>query len=159
VKFKVELQGAKEISDLLKRVPKEKEAEVKAEVGDIALKIQARAKAYLRTAPAMDTGNLANTILAEFSPKGIEAEIGPTAKYGIYIEFGAGPAVGHKKFFPPPDALESWARHHGFDSAWPVCKAIYERGLKPRPYLTPAYDDFSGELVIRIERVLGKEWK
>jgi len=159
VKFKVELQGAKEITDLLKRVPKEKEAEVKAEMGDVALKIQRRAKVYLRTQAAMDTGHLSTTILAEFSPKGIEAEIGPTAKYGIYIEFGAGPAIGHKKFFPPPDALESWARHHGFDSAWPICKVIFERGLRPKPYLTPAYDDFSGELLIRLEKVMGKEWK
>jgi hypothetical protein len=159
VKFKVELQGGKEISELLKRVPKEKEAEIKAEMGDIALKMQARAKAYLRTEPAMDTGHLATSILAEFSPKGLEAEIGPTAKYGPYIEFGAGPAVGRKKFFPPPDALESWARHHGFKSAWPICKVIWERGLKPKPYLTPAYDDFAGELLIRLQRVMGKEWK
>lgn len=153
MKFKVELRGAKEITDLLKRVPKEKEAEIKAEVGDVALKMQARAKAYLRTAPAMDTGNLATSILAEFSPKKIEAEIGPTAKYGPYVEFGT------KPHFPPMEALEAWARHHGFESAWPICKAIAERGLRARPYLTPAYDDFEGELVIRIERVLGKEWK
>ena len=159
MKFKVELQGAKEITDLLKRVPKEKEAEVKAEMGDVALKIQRRAKAYLRTQAAMDTGHLSTTILAEFSPTKIEAEIGPTAKYGPYIEFGAGPAVGRKKFFPPMEALESWARQHGFESAWPICKAISERGLRARPYLTPAYDDFEGELLIRLQRVMGKEWK
>lgn len=152
MKFKVELKGGKEISDLLKRVPKEKEAEVKAEVGDVALKIQARAKAYLRTAPAMDTGNLSTTILAEFSPTKIEAEIGPTAKYGPYIEFGTRP------HFPPMEALEAWARHHGFESTWPICKAIAERGLRARPYLTPAYDDFEGELLIRLQRVMGKKW-
>ena len=152
-KFHVELIGGKEISDLLKRVPKEKEAEAKAEVGDIALKIQARAKAYLRTAPAMDTGHLSTTILAEFSPTAIEAEIGPTALYGPYVEFSTRP------HFPPMEALEAWARHHGFESAWPICKVIAERGLKARPYLTPAYDDFSGELLIRLQRVMGKKWE
>ncbi len=156
MKIKVELTGGKEIADLLKRIPKEKRAEVKAEVGDIALKMQARAKAYLRTQPAMDTGNLAGSILAEFSPKAIEAEIGPTAKYGPYIEFGAQYKKGK---MPPPDALEAWARHHGFESAWPICKAIFKRGLPPRPYLTPAYDDFAGELLIRLQRIMGKEWK
>lgn len=152
MKFKVELQGGKEISDLLKRIPKEKEAEAKAEVGDIALKIQARAKAYLRTEPAMDTGNLANSVLAEFSPKEIEAEIGPTAKYGPYVEFGTRP------HFPPMEALEAWARHHGFESAWPICKAIAERGLRARPYLTPAFEDFEGELIIRLQRAMEKKW-
>ena len=152
MKLKVELHGGKEISELLRRVPKEKEREVKAEVGDIALKIQARAKGYLRSWPAMDTGNAANTTIVEFAPKGIESEIGTVAPYAPYIELGTRP------HFPPMDALESWARHHGFESAWPICKAIYERGLRARPYLTPAYDDFAGELVIRIERVLEKKW-
>jgi hypothetical protein len=152
VKIKVELHGGKEIADLLKRIPKEKEAEVRAEVGDIALKIQKRAKGYLRSHQAMDTGNLQNTILAEFAPREIEAEIGPTAPYGPYVEFGTRP------HFPPLEALESWARHHGFDSPWPICKAIAERGLKARPYLASAWDDYSGELLIRLEKVMGKKW-
>lgn len=152
MRFRVEIKGDKEIARLLARVPKEKEAEVKAEVGDMALKIQARAKAYLRTQAAMDTGNLSTTILAEFSPTKIEAEIGPTANYGPYVEFGT------KPHFPPMEALEAWARHHGFESAWPICKAIAERGLRARPYLTPAYGDFEGELLIRLEKVMGKKW-
>ena len=158
----IQLVGDKELSALLARIPAQKIAEAKAEVGAVALKIQARAKAYLRTAPAMDTGNCANSLIVEFAqgqPAVIDCEIGPTATYGFYIEFGAGPAVGHRQFFPPPDALEAWARHHGFDSAWPICKAIYRRGLRPRPYLGPAYDDFSGELEIGLERIMGKEWK
>lgn len=153
MKFTVEIKGDKEIAELLKRVPKEKEAEVKAEVGDYALRIQKRAKMYLRTQQTMDTGNLANSILAEFSPTEIEAEIGPTAVYGPYQEFGT------KPHFPPLEALEAWARHHGFESAWPICKAIARRGLPARPYLGPAYEDFAGELIIKIERVMGKEWK
>ena len=153
MRLKIEIKGDKEIARLLKRIPKEKEAEVKAEVGNIALKMQARARAYLRTAPAMDTGNLANSILAELSPTAIEAEIGATAKYSPYVEFGTRP------HFPPMEALEAWARHHGFENAWPICKVIAERGLRARPYLTPAYDDFSGELVIRLEKVLGKKWE
>ena len=152
MKLKVELTGGKEISDLLKRAPKEKEAEMKAEVGDIALKIQKRAKMYLRTHEAMDTGNLSNTVLAELSPTKIEAEIGPTAKYGPYVEFGT------KPHFPPMEALEAWARHHGFESPWPICKAIAKRGLPARPYLTSAYDDHAGELLIRLEKVMGKKW-
>ena len=151
-KFKIELMGGKEISDLLKRVPKEKEAEVRAEIGDMALRIQKRAKMYLRTHEAMDTGNLSNTVLAELSPTKIEAEIGPTAKYGPYVEFGT------KPHFPPMEALEAWARHHGFESPWPICKAIAERGIKARPYLSSAWDDFSGELLIRLQRVMGKKW-
>lgn len=159
MKLKVELIGGKEISDLLKRIPKEKEAEIKAEVGDVALKIRNRAQAYLRSQATIDTGNARNSTIAEFSPKGIESEIGTVAPYAPYIEYGAGPAAGHGRFFPPPDALEAWARHHGFDSAWPICKIIWERGLRPRPYLMPAYDDFASELIIRIEKVMGKKWE
>jgi hypothetical protein len=153
MRFTVEIKGGKEITRLLKRAPKEKEPEVKAAVGDVALKMQARAKAYLRTQKAEDTGHLSGTILAEFSPITIEAEIGPTAKYGPYVEFGTRP------HFPPLEALESWARHHGFESAWPICKAISKRGIKPRPYLSSAYEDFKGELVIRLEQVMGKKWE
>lgn len=152
MRFTVEIKGDKEIARLLKRVPKEKEAEVKAEVGDTAVKIQKRAKAYLRTQPAMDTGHLAGTVIVEFSPTAIEAEIGPTALYGPYIEFSTRP------HFPPLEALEAWARHHGFESAWPICKAIAKRGLPARPYLGPAYDDFKGELLIRLQKVMGKKW-
>ena len=152
MEIKVELKGSKELSDLLKRVPKEKEAEVKVEVGDIALKIQARAKLYLRAQRAIDTGNLRNTILVEFSPTKIEYEIGPTAPYGPYVEYGT------KPHFPPMEALEAWVRHHGFESAWPICKAISERGLEARPYLTPAYEDYEAELLIGIQRIMGMNW-
>lgn len=155
----VTIEGSKELSDLLKRVPKQKEAEIKPIVGSVLLNMQSRAKNYLRTQSTMDTGNAANTTIVEFAPKGIAAELGTVAKYAPYIEFGAGPAAGHGRFFPPPDALEMWARHHGFDSAWPICRAIYERGLRPRPYLGPAYQDYEGELIIEIERALEKDWE
>ena len=164
MKFRVEITGDREIAELLNRIPKEKRAEVKAAVGDMALKIQKRAKMYLRTLQTQDTGHLSTSILAEFSEWGkIEAEIGPTAKYGPYVEFGTGvfgPKGMRLQKMPPPDALEAWARHHGFDSAWPVCKAILKRGvLRARPYLAPAYDDFEGEVLIRLQRIMGKEWK
>jgi len=153
VKFKVELKGGKEISDLLKRVPKEKEAEAKAEVGDIALKIRERARMYLKTQGAITVvGMLWKSVMWEFSPKGIEAEIGPVQKYGPYVEFGTRP------HWPPLEALEKWAKDHGFESPYLVAKSIAEHGMSARPYLTPAYDDFAGELIIRLEKVMGKKW-
>jgi len=132
MEIKVEIKGLEELRKAIKdldRLPR-----VKAEVGASALDIQRAAKRNLKTAGSIDTGNAQNTTIVEFELNGCSAEIGTVAPYGPYIEFGTRP------HFPPPDALEAWARHHGFDSAWPICRAIAKRGLRARPYLLPAYD-------------------
>lgn len=142
--------GFKELQRYLKKKSKEKAMEARKEVYASALDVQKQAKLNLKALKAWDTGNLANTILVDRVDGGEAAEIGPTAPYGPYVEFGT------KPHFPPMDALEDWAKRHGFDSAWPICKVISERGLPENPYLLPAYLSVEGEFFNRMKEILRK---
>jgi len=129
----VELKGADELQKEIKRMTKESIEKLKRETYASGLDVQRDAKERLRGMKAWDLGNLANSIMVDPEDEGMTAKIEVQAPYGPYVEYGTRP------HFPPPDALEGWARRHGFDSAWPICKAIADRGLKERPYLIPAY--------------------
>jgi len=141
--------GHKELQRDLKKMSKETAVKIKQETYASGLDVQKEAKSRLKEMGAWDLGNLANTILVDRSSDGSMVEIGPTAPYGPYVEFGT------KKHFPPPDALEGWAKRHGFDSAWPICKAIAERGLPPKPYLLPAYLSVVDKFFNRVKGLLG----
>ena len=140
--------GNKELSKALKRISAEKMRKIKAETYASGLDVQRKAKQNLKGSKTWDTGNLANTILVDRTDGGSTSEIGPTAPYGPYVEHGT------KPHFPPPDALEGWARRHGFESAWPICIAISKRGLPARPFLFPAYLDVEGKYFSRLREIL-----
>jgi len=146
MKFKVNIENEKEIMDEIKKFA-EKDLEVKREVYATALDIQLQAKDNLRALGAIDIRHLSQSILVEPKKDGLEAEVGTEEPYGLYVEFGTRP------HFPPPDALEGWARRHGFDSTWPICKAIATHGLPERPYLFPAFFALSGEFYERLRRI------
>lgn len=148
--IKVELKGEKELQKLLKRLIKEKPQEVKVETYAHGLDIQRKAKKNLQDMKAWDTGNLANSIIVEREKGGFIAAIKVTAPYGVYVEEGARP------HFPPPGALEGWARRHGFDSTWPICLVIAERGLPERPFLGPAYLDIRDKYFSALAKVFTK---
>jgi len=133
MKVTMSLEGTKELQLEIKKMCKEKVDKVRKETYASGLEVQKKAKENLKSAGSWDVGNLANTILVDRIAGGDAVEVGPTAPYGLYVEYGT------KPHFPPPDALEGWAKRHGFDSAWPICMVIAERGLPAKPYLLPAY--------------------
>lgn len=141
----IALSGVKELDKALKRMAEKKKEKFKGEVFATALDIQKRAKENVRK--SWDMGNLANSILINLVDQGMNAQISPEAPYGVYVEYGT------KPHFPPPDALEGWARRHGFDSAWPICIAINKRGLKPKPFLIPAFLDFKNRFLKKSEKI------
>ncbi|MDH7513549.1 MAG: HK97 gp10 family phage protein [Clostridiales bacterium] len=147
---KVEIKGLNELDKSLDKILSKKER-IKREVLFTALDIQSKAKKKLREQKAIDEGYLKNSIVVDTIRGGLAAEIGSIAPYAPYVEFGT------KPHFPPPDALEDWARRHGFDSAWPICKVIAKRGLKERPYLSPAYEEEKDGFVQRIKKILESE--
>jgi len=151
MKIKIELKGDGELRATIAKMSKEIADEVKRETYASGLEVQKRAKERLREFSAWDTGNLANSILVDMVDDGKNAEIGPVAPYGPYVEYGTRP------HFPPPDALEGWAKRHGFDSTWPICLAIQRRGIRPRPYLFPAYEDVIKDFLERIKKILEKK--
>lgn len=152
MKFKIELKG---MADLVKELErqKEKKVPVKKEVLATALDIRNQAIANCIALGVKDlagSGGIIGTIIVETKADGLQAEIGPTAPYGHYVEFGTRP------HFPPPEALEGWAKRHGFKSTWPICEAIARRGLPARPYLSPAFFSQEGEFYDRLKRIMEK---
>lgn len=150
MKVTVDLIGEKELDQALKKMGEEKRREIKREVYASGVDVQTEAKEKLKETGAWDLGNLANTIIVDPVKGGMIAEVGPTAPYGPYVELGT------KKHFPPLDALEGWARRHGFESAWPICKVIAERGLPARPFLLPAFLMVKDKFWKRIKDILAK---
>lgn len=150
MKVKVELKGADEIQKEILRMAKQQRIDVRKETYATGLDIQREAKEKLKSSKAWDLGNLANSIMVDMVSGGEICEVGPEAPYGPYVEYGT------KPHFPPPDALEGWAKRHGFKSAWPICKAISERGIKARPYLHPAYEKVVKRYLLRLKKMLEK---
>ena len=140
------LKGSKELRTALKKVCAEKVERVRKEVYASALDIQKKAKENLKE--TWDTGNAANTLIVDRSHNGLNAQIEATAPYAVYIEFGT------KPHFPPPDALEGWAKRHGMDSAWPICLAIAKHGTPAHPFLLPAYEAVVDAFFRRIKGIV-----
>lgn len=153
MKVSVDLIGDKEIIRALRKLSDEKKRKVKGEVYATGHDVRTEAMSRLKGKGglgAWDLGNLANSILVELVEAGMVAEVGPTAPYGPYVEHGTRP------HFPPPDALEGWAKRHGFDSAWPICKLIAKRGLKAKPFLFPAWLALKEKYWKRIKEILAR---
>ena len=154
MKIKCELLGMGEVLSEIKSMSVKVDKGVKEKVKHCALRIEARTKDALRSLEAVDTGNLSRSYTTEMTDGGRTAEVGSVLLYALFVEFGTRP------HFPPMEALESWARRHGFESAWPVCKAIAEKGLQARPHLFPAFEatvsDFLAELRDMLEKGGGR---
>jgi len=143
----IKLEGADELRKYLKKASDDHVKKVKAEVYATALEIRDQAILNLKALEAWDTGHLATTVVVDRTNNGLGSEIGSTAPYAPYVEHGA------KPHFPPPDALEDWARRHGFDSAWPICLAISKRGIKAQPFLFPAFLSHVNEFFDRLKGI------
>jgi len=171
VSVKVELKGGKEVSAALE-VLVDSGRLVRREVLGSALAIQKEAKRRLRDDKTIHTGTLRNSIIAETDARGLAAEIGPVAPYGQYMEFGTGifgPKHARLSQMPPGPALEDWARKHSAlrtagtsteaitsteQAGWAVARAIFNRGgLRPRPYLYPAFDNEEPKFIARLKKL------
>lgn len=116
---------------------------------------------YAKEGAPVNKGQLRASLTWEYMPmdslgipKGVRA--GTNVEHAIFMEGGTGtledlraidnPVGGRKRHWPPPEALEEWARLHGADP-FVVARAIGIRGgLKPRRFLRNAYD--KSELMI-----------
>jgi hypothetical protein len=100
------------------------------------VQIEADAKRRVPT----DTHNLQRSITHEVVDVGADiiGRAGTNQPYAEPVEKGrrAGAAM------PPPSALIGWLGRHGIDPslAFVVARSIGRKGIKPRPYLKPAYD-------------------
>jgi hypothetical protein len=91
------------------------------------LLIEGHARANVRK----KTGRLAGSITHKISGGGanLTGQIGPSVKYGLYVETGTRP------HWMPPGILP-----------FPAMRAIARRGTRPYPYMKPAFDANVGKV-------------
>jgi HK97 gp10 family phage protein len=149
---------------------------IKNEVNASALKIQSDAK---KLAP-VNLGTLRNTIyLAEESKSNNQYVfgVGASASYAAYVEFGTGGKVsipnGYQdyatqfkgksggKFKDMVLALTEWVLKKGIASgkqsrsvAYAIALSILRKGIRPQPFLIPAFEAEKPKLIQRIEKIL-----
>ncbi|KEI10525.1 hypothetical protein Z957_01975 [Clostridium sp. K25] len=104
-----------------------------------ALVIQSQAKAL---AP-VDTSNLKTSINHNIVVDKLEAYIGTNADYAIYVEFGTG------EF-----AENGQGRKGGWGYVDSSGKFHFTKGMKPKPYLRPAYRQNKQALIQLLNRYL-----
>lgn len=89
-----------------------------------ALVIQSQAK----TLAPVDTSNLKTSINHKVEVSKLEAYIGTNCDYAIYVEFGTGEFAENGN-----------GRKGGWVYTDPSGKTHFTMGMKPKPYLRPAY--------------------
>jgi hypothetical protein len=99
-----------------------------------------------------DTGRLQNSITHSITGGGgnLTGKVGPSVSYGLYVERGRRPGRP-----PPQSAVAGWARRHGV-SPFLVARAIGRRGVRPAPFLVPAYEKNRAKILELFARVGGK---
>lgn len=106
-------------------------------VQSTAMQIQAEAK---QNAP-VDLGALKNSIVKVEENEGLRAKVEVGVSYGAYQEFGTGGFV-----FVPKELTQEALKFKG--------KAQREGGIKPQPYLYPAWVKYRAELKPRLAAAL-----
>jgi hypothetical protein len=113
--------------------------------------VQAQAKRNITDAPAVDTGQLRASVKIESFSDGFARRVGTDLEHGKYVEYGTGP------HFPPLEPIREWARRHGLpeSAAYPIARAIAQRGTPAKPWLYPAFEqERSG-----FEKLIREAWQ
>ena len=170
--FSVNLQGIKEVQEALKNIDVSVKKDVSNEINASALKIQNDAK---RLAP-VNFGQLRNGIQLE-KVSDLTFSVESKASYSPYVEFGTGGRVsvpadfqayaqtfkGGKggKFKDMVEALTLWVKRKGIGNgkndkglAYVIALNILRKGLRPQPFLIPAYEKEKPQLIKRIKDLL-----
>ena len=150
--YKIDLRGMDQITrniNNVRRLMPEALAEANEETADEIAKF---ARRNVRDIDAVATGDLSKSIEVTSSPGGLVFAVGSKMKYAPYVEFGTRP------HFPPLDAIREWCRVRGIDegAAYPIARAIAERGLPERPFLAPALFLGMRSHVNRVRRIVDR---
>lgn len=92
-------------------------------------------EADMRTHVPRAFGQLGNSITHHVSGSGADlvGEVGSTAKYWPFVEYGTRP------HWPPIAAITPWANLHGIPP-FLVARAIARRGTRAQPFIMPAWE-------------------
>jgi hypothetical protein len=124
------IEGAQEVARSLSGVPASLAAETRLAMTTSLTLIEADARRNVK----MDTRALMGSITSKISGAGIAltGEVGPSLRYGYFVEYGRRPGR-----MPPIAAIEPWARRHGMNP-FLVARAIGRKGIRPAPFMAPA---------------------
>jgi hypothetical protein len=142
----IEVKGADKLAHGLQQAAtKTLPAETKTAMERSLLLVEADARRGVKR----DTGRLQNSITHSVTGSGgnLRGEVGPSVKYGLYVERGRRPGRP-----PPAAAVAAWARRHGV-SPYVVARAIGRRGVKAAPFLIPAYEKNRARIIDLFERI------
>ncbi len=126
---------------------------IEAYVAQIGLK----ALAYAQDEAPDDRGKLKRGL--RFTFRGKRGIVESTAKHTPFVIRGRQPGS-----FPPIDAILGWVGRHGMpaSAAYPVARAIAERGIEPNPFLLKAFNRMLRQDVAptkrKFIRAVEKEW-
>lgn len=137
---KMEVRGLVEAQKKMKQVVRDVHGGRLSSAMDTATQMVTRDAKLL--AP-VDTNRLRSSITPEVRTDGntLEGVVGSNVLYAAAMELGTGTPAGHSPHYPPPAALDLWARRHGFSSGFMVARAIWRRGgLKGRQFLQKGFD-------------------
>lgn len=125
--------------------------------------------AAVRRTP-VDVGRLRSsmTYRVDDSDLPLWVQIGSNVEYTKPVEFGTGllsdaPDSKRRRYFPPPAALDVWAKRHGAPNGFVVARAIFFRGgTRPRRMLRDGLTASLGTIqnfVSQAAAEIGNEWE
>ena len=168
--FVVSLRGMKELEGKLDKLSTALKQGVSDEINASALKIQSDAK---RLAP-VNFGQLRNSI-ALTKDSDLTYTVSANASYAPFVEFGTGPQANVPSTFPEfqgkykgnstfkdmINAIMLWVKAKGIGNgkndrsiAYLIARSILRKGLRPQPFLLPAYEMEKPKLIERLNKLL-----
>jgi HK97 gp10 family phage protein len=170
--FDVNLTGMSEIQDAIKNMSDAVSKEVSNEMQASVMKIASDAK---KLAP-INFGELRNSIRWNKESE-LTYSVGAYASYAPYLEFGTGPLTtipnGYStfasqfqqkkggKFKDMVNALTLWVQRKGIAGgknpkslAYIIALSILKKGMRPQPYLIPAFEQEKNLLIERLKNIL-----
>jgi hypothetical protein len=141
----IELQGFDDIQRRLGRYPPAAEAQLRNAMTTALLVLEADQRRHV----AQDTRRLMSGITSRIEGSGpvLTGRVGPTVRYGLFVERGRRP--GRR---PPVAALAGWARRHGVNP-FALARAIGRRGTRAQPFVEPSLERNRDQLRRIFERV------
>jgi len=170
--FAVSLSGIKELEGKLNKLTTALQKDVSNEINATALNIENQAK---KLAP-INLGQLRNSI-ALTKDSELTYTVAANASYSAYVEFGTGPQVSVPadftsyaqqfkgksggKFKDMVEALTLWVKRKGIGNgkndkglAYVIALSILKKGMRPQPFLIPAYEMEKPKLIQRLNQLL-----
>jgi len=127
----VELQGFPEFGRRLSQYDERQRQEIRQTMTAGLILLEADQRRNV----AQDTRRLMSSITHELDARSlttITGRVGPTVRYGLWVERGRRPGKA-----PPIEAIAGWARRHGVNP-FVVARAIARRGTRAQPFVEPS---------------------